>query len=311
MLDVDGDGVLYLNFSEPVDPRSFNASRIVLRSSAPASAAPVVHPSAAPTGRPSSVPTSVPSLCPTYDTPAPSGVPAPVPTAAPSSTNEPSAAPSAEPSAYPSPAPTVAVELELSYADSFQDSGAATLEVRLLRDIFFLKQVISANPSVATIGESVTSTFLTADAGYVTDRAFPGAANNAPLVFALQAAAVIPDTTGPRLVDFEVDVSGHMLALYFDEPVSIDEFNASAHTRVFGNFCTLGSFDQIESINQRVLDAGARTPRGTQLEHHRRGAAERHEHSVAGLAMPGRHRTFVVRCGRARSRRRGDWRRVP
>lgn len=262
-LDVDGDGVLFLNFSEPVDPWSFNASRVVLRSSAPASAAPVVHPSAVPTNRPSPVPTSTPSLCPTYDTPAPTGVPALL-TAAPSTTDAPSVAPSSVASAYPSPAPTVAVELELNYASSFQATGVTTLEVRLLRDLFYLKQAISANPSVATIGESVTSTFLTADAGYVTDRAFPGAANDAPLVFALQAAAVISDTTGPRLVNFEIDVASQVLALYFDEPISVDAFNASAHIRAPRN---LGVTFRVEGINQMLSpDTGTCTSRGAQCE---------------------------------------------
>ena len=48
-LDMDGDGLLYLNFSEPVDPFSFNASRIVFRSSPLESSAPVTHPSTRPT----------------------------------------------------------------------------------------------------------------------------------------------------------------------------------------------------------------------------------------------------------------------
>ncbi|KAH8048828.1 hypothetical protein JL722_12293 [Aureococcus anophagefferens] len=252
--------------SIPAGALSLNVTRITLRSSPQVSAAPITHPSSPPSPLPRrrrgdavgdavrgpldapdvravepadalpdlrhavahGGPVPAPSPSPTM-TAAPTGGPSVPPTPAPSPTPTPAptSVPTSPPSALPSPAPTLGMEFELKLATTFQTyPGVKALTIRLLRDLADLKQTIASNPFIDGIGQSVDSTFLEATVGYVTDMAFPGASNDAPAVFSLQAAEIRMDTTGPRLAGYDY-LEGTAVYLYFNEPLSGTGFNVS------------------------------------------------------------------------------------
>ena len=275
LLDLD-DGVLVLNFSEPVDPTTFNASLITFRNADPdglsvVSPAPTLvpttsvpsevptsiptnvpspAPSEVPTSTPTSVPSTVPTSVPTPETASPSLAPSEVPTAWPTEvpstgptpapslapttpqpssvpTTRPSPAPTSVPTTIPSSAPTGAMSLDLKFARTLQTLGVRALYLRLYRDLSRIKRLLALNPNVPSIGTSINTTFMFASSGYISDCAFPGSANPASTTVT-QPSTLVLDSTGPRLVDFDLDTGLTTMKLYFDEPVDASSFNASS-----------------------------------------------------------------------------------
>ncbi|KAH8045602.1 hypothetical protein JL721_12576 [Aureococcus anophagefferens] len=263
-LDLDGDGFLYLNFSEPVNPQSLNVTRITLRSSPQVSAAPITHPSSPPSpllggadgdavGDAVRGPLDAPDVravepadaLPDLRHAVAHGGPRARAVAEPDDDRGAHGRPWCRRRA-PSPTPTPAdVRADVAAERPAVAGADARHGVRAqarddlpdvprrqgaddppAADLASLKQTIASNPFIDGIGQSVDSTFLEATVGYVTDMAFPGASNDAPAVFSLQAAEIRMDTTGPRLAGYDY-LEGTAVYLYFNEPLSGTGFNVS------------------------------------------------------------------------------------
>ena len=123
-----------------------------------------------------------------------------------------------------------AAAFTLAYSQTAEVTGETSLRVHLFHDLIELKVMLSyyATADDRAIGKRVNSTFLSANAGFVTDLAFPGASNDAASVADMQVSTLKEDTTGPRLTGFELDLANKALLLYFDEPIDPTLVNFSA-----------------------------------------------------------------------------------
>lgn len=196
-------GVMILNFSEPVDPLTFNATRVSLCTAQNTEG----HDDIGDATLSPSINTSTTSM---------------------PSTDAPSRVPTSWASQLPSPMSPSTAQLRLHYAQTIQSDGTKSVIVRLRRDLMRLKAHIAMTRSPrGTLGTSVNSTVIDAQEDFIRDCAYPSPANPAAR-FAAEPNILIADSTGPRLLSIDWNREFTSLAFYFDEPVSATSVNVSA-----------------------------------------------------------------------------------
>ncbi|KAJ8600803.1 hypothetical protein CTAYLR_009992 [Chrysophaeum taylorii] len=195
-------GYMIMNFSEPVDPRSWNATRVYLRNN-----------------------NNNNNVVESMDEHEPSGSPT---TSVPNNSN--STTVLVLPTSTPTSTPLLSLRLSATGTTGTTTTGTRSLFLRLREDLARLKTLLALTTADAR-GIDVNTTYVDAKKDYVRDLAYPEPANPAKSV-ARRLDRVVPDTTGPRLLSF--DANPDILEFYFDEPIDDATFNASALLLVGG-----------------------------------------------------------------------------